>query len=77
MIHELDTVVLTIDVMEHGLQIGDVGTVVLVIQNGHGYVVEFMTLNGDTVAVVPLEADKVRAVQDDEIAHVRRCTLVA
>ncbi len=71
MIEELASVVLTMDMPERGLQAGDIGTVVLVHQGGLGYTVEFMTLRGDTVAVVTLGADHVRAIQPNEIAHVR------
>lgn len=54
MIQELDRVILKIDLPEYGLEQGDIGTVVMVHQNGAGYEVEFVTLNGDTVAVVSL-----------------------
>jgi hypothetical protein len=53
MIRELDSVVLARDLPEHGLKRGDVGTVVLV-HAGAGYDVEFMTLDGETLAVVSL-----------------------
>ncbi len=53
MIQEHDTVVLTADLPDHGLARGDVGTVVLVHAAG-GYEVEFMTLDGESVAVVSL-----------------------
>lgn len=52
MIQEHDSVILTTDVPEHGLEAGDIGTVVLIVQDGAGYVVEFMTLEGETIAVV-------------------------
>jgi len=42
---ELDTLVLTEDLPEHGLLRGDIGTVVLV-HDRPGYEVEFMTLDG-------------------------------
>jgi hypothetical protein len=51
MIQELEQVVLTVDLLEHGLKLGDVGTVVLV-HGAEGYEVEFMTLDGETIAVV-------------------------
>jgi len=70
-IDELDDVVLTCDVPDHGLTAGDIGTVVLVHDEGKGYEVEFMTLDGETIAVVTLRAEQVRAVQHDEIAHAR------
>ena len=70
MIQELEQVVLTVDLMEHGLREGDVGTVVLVHDAG-GYEVEFMTLDGETVAVVSLPVDRVRPIGPREIAHAR------
>jgi hypothetical protein len=51
MIRELDTVVLTTDLRKLGLQRGDIGTVLLK-HGSRGYEVEFMTLDGRTVAVV-------------------------
>ena len=71
MIEELDSVVLTTDLPEHGLSAGDLGTVVLVHEGGKGCTVEFMTLSGNTVAVVTLLADQVRQTAKDEIAHAR------
>jgi len=71
---ELDEVVLTCDLPDHGLTAGDIGTVVLMHDEGKGYEVEFMTLDGETIAVATLRAEQVRAVQHDEIAHVRSIT---
>lgn len=71
MMEELASIVLTVDLPEHGLRAGDVGTVVMVHQGGHGYTVEFVTLGGDTVAVVTLAGDRVRPIQPNEIAHAR------
>jgi uncharacterized protein DUF4926 len=70
MINELDTVVLTTELPEYSLEAGDLGTVVLAHRNG-GYEVEFMTLAGETVAVVSLSPDQVRPVGRREIAHAR------
>ena len=50
MISELDMVVLTSDLSEHGLQQGDVGAVVHVYSASEGYEVEFVTAEGRTVA---------------------------
>ncbi len=72
MIEELASVVLTSDMPERGLAAGDIGTVVMVHDSGHGYTVEFMTLGGETVAVVTLAADQIRPIRPDEIAHVRQ-----
>lgn len=70
MIRELDVVVLTTDLPELGLQRGDVGTVVLV-HGEKGYEVEFVALDGETVAVVSLRTDQVRPVARREIPHAR------
>ncbi len=51
MIAELGSAVLKVDLPEHRLKRGDVGTVVL-LHGRHGYEVEFVTLAGDTVAIV-------------------------
>ena len=70
MIKELDTVVLTEGLPEHGLQKGDLGTVVL-LHSADGYEVEFMTLDGQTLAVVSLLPKQVRSVGRREIAQAR------
>ncbi len=70
MIRELDSVVLACDLPEHGLKRGDVGTVVLV-HPGAGYEVEFMTLDGETLAVVSLHEGQLRPIGRREIAHAR------
>ena len=70
MIKELDSVVLATDLPEHGLSKGDLGTVVL-LHGDAGYEVEFMTLEGETLAVVSLRADQVRPISPREIAHAR------
>ena len=70
-IREHDSLVLAADLPEHGLERGDIGTVALVHRGGAGYEVEFMTLGGETVAVVSLQASQVRAIAPGEIAHAR------
>jgi hypothetical protein len=52
------------------LKRGDVGTIVLVHPTG-GYEVEFITLDGQTVAVTSVAADEVRPIAQGEIAHAR------
>jgi Domain of unknown function (DUF4926) len=59
MIKELDTIVLTIDLPKFGLNAGDLGTVVLAHKHG-GYEVEFVTLEGETIAVISLAPEQVR-----------------
>jgi len=71
MIKELDPVVLTESLPEQGLQAGDVGWVVMVHTASAGYEVEFVTLAGETVAVVTVRAQAVRPVGRNEIAHAR------
>ena len=68
---ELESVVLTEDLPEHGLKAGDIGTVVLVHRGGEGYEVEFTTLSGETVAVMTVLAPQVRPIRRREIGHVR------
>jgi len=68
---ELETVVLEVDLPQVGLRAGDLGTVVLVHPGGAGYEVEFMTLDGETVAVVSLPSSQVRPIGRREIAHAR------
>lgn len=76
MIKEHDCIVITEDLPEKGLKAGDIGTVVHVHQNGAGYEVEFMTLAGETVAVVTLMASQVRPFARRDIAHVRELSTV-
>jgi hypothetical protein len=71
MIREHNTIVLTTDLPEHSLAKGDLGTVVLVHEGGKGYEVEFVTLGGETVAVVTLLSTQVRAVRRREMARAR------
>lgn len=71
-IRELDRVVLQGDLPEHGLQAGDIGTVVLVHDGGAGYEVEFCTLGGQTIGVATLNTDQVRPAAESEIAHARK-----
>jgi hypothetical protein len=70
MIRELDNVVLTVDLPEQCLKKGDVGTVVM-LHGTAGYEVEFMTLGGETLAVVSLSKEQVRPVGSREIAQAR------
>ena len=71
MIQELDTVVLTHDIEEHGLRAGDMGAVVLCHGSGEAFEVEFVTGEGKTVAVLTLQAQEVRPMQAQEILHAR------
>ena len=72
MLKELDRVVLTAPLESEGLECGDVGTIVLVHNNGEAFEVEFMTLDGETAAVATVEASNVRPVGPREIVHARQ-----
>ena len=74
MINEHDCVVLTVDLAEDGLKAGDIGTVVHIHQGGTGYEVEFMTLAGETLAVVTLMSSQIRPIARRDVAHVRELT---
>lgn len=67
----LDLVVLDHDIDEHGLRRGDVGTIVHCYGNGEAFEVEFMTANGQTIAVVTLTSADIRPFKPNEILHVR------
>jgi hypothetical protein len=71
MIRELDLVALARDVPEHGLQSGDVGTVVHCYQDGLAVEVEFITAAGKTLAVLTLDATDIHPMQGGQIVHVR------
>ena len=70
-IKELDVVVITQDVPEHGLISGDVGTVVHCYGDDEAYEVEVVAANGHTVALLTLPSASVRLKQGWEISHVR------
>ena len=71
MIKEHERVVLRTDVPAEGLKAGDVGTVVHVYSDGKAYEVEFISLEGKTLAVVTLEMSAIRPVHPREITHAR------
>jgi len=72
MIKEHDRIVLTADLPEQGLKEGDVGTIVHVHEQGKAYEVEFLTLDGQTVAIATLLRPQVRPVGKREITHARQ-----
>jgi hypothetical protein len=67
----LDTVVLTRDFPDAGLQEGDLGAVVEVLGDDR-YEVEFVRVSGETQALVELGGDDLRAVREDDVVAVRR-----
>ena len=71
MIRELDRVVLTEAFPDLSLEAGDIGTVVLIHENGAGFEVEFVTLTGETLGVTTLSNDQIRPIRRGEIASAR------
>ncbi len=59
---------------EQKLRKGDLGTVVLDHRDGAAYELKFVTLGRDTLAVMTLPADAVRAVTGRETAYARKMT---
>jgi len=66
----LDTVVLTRDLPEHGLQRGDLGAVVEVHEPA-ALEVEFVLASGRTQALLPLAMSDVRPIGDSDLIAVR------
>ena len=66
----LDTVVLDRDLPEYGLRRGDLGAIVQVYESD-GLEVEFVTASGKTQALVTLNVNDVRSVQESDLITVR------
>ncbi len=77
MIAEHALVALTADVPAERLLAGDVGVVLSVHKGGEAYTVEFMTVGGDTLAVLTLDASCLRPVSRDEMTQARPVAPVA
>lgn len=69
---EHDLVVLERAVTAHGLEPGDIGTVVHVYRDRNVAEVEFSRGDGTTVAVVTLDAAALRPFAGSEILHARK-----
>lgn len=67
----LQVVALRRDLPEHGLQTGDVGTIVEIVGNGAILIVEFMEASGHTRALLDLPPDDIRPVVAGEMLTVR------
>ena len=75
MIRELDTIVLSRDIQEHGLKQGDTGTVVHCYQESRAFEVEFVTDEGCTRAVLTLTASDVAAADPvDSVSWLNKIT---
>ena len=66
----LDTVVLDRDLPQHGLRAGDLEAVVEVYEPA-GLEVELVTASGKTQALVTLNVEDVRPVQENDLVAVR------
>ena len=66
MIQELDTVILTHDMPDHGLKQGDMGAIVHCYPDGAAFEVEFMTKEGHTTAVLTLTDEDIRPMNQTE-----------
>ena len=72
MIQELERIALTDDLPEYGLKAGDIGMVAHIYGEHKGYEVEFVTLNGELIALVSVYPAQIRQLEQDEIASARR-----
>ena len=77
MVAEYERIVLTEDLPQEDLRAGDVGIVVFVHMRGAAYEVEFLALDGATVAVATVEARQLRPVDHADITHARSLAGVA
>lgn len=59
------------------LQPGDVGVVVHIHPGGEAFVVEFLTLDGDTAAIATVLPSQARQVTGKEITHAREFAIAA
>ncbi len=75
MIKEHEEIVLADDLPAYGLKQGDIGTVVYIHQGGKGFEIEFVTLDGETLAVATVDAHQVRSIGRNEIAQARNVEL--
>ena len=76
MIKEHDRIVLTSDLSQESLKAGDVGTVVHIHADGEAFEVEFMALDGTTVAVATVLKSQTRPVTHEDVTHARPKALV-
>lgn len=71
MFKELDRIALTRDLPERGLKSGDIGVIVDANGPSGPFIIEFVAFGGETVAIVDLPADAIRALKKREIASAR------
>lgn len=71
MIKEHDSFILTKDISGLQLQSGDMGIVVAIHEQANAFEVEFMTLEGQTIAVETLDSKDIRPVTSPMMPHIR------
>ena len=71
-INEHERVILTVDLPLHHLAAGDVGTVIHMYDDTAAFEVEFVALDGATIAIVTVDKEQVRKVVAREITHARQ-----
>ncbi len=75
MFKEHDQIILTADVTgdeEEELRSGDVGSIVHVHPGGGAFVVEFLTLDGETAAIATVLPSQARPVTATDMTHARQ-----
>ena len=75
MFKEHERIVLITDILEEGLVAGDVGTIVHIHPREEAFVVEFMALDGNTIAIATVLPSQTRLVTDKDITHAREMTM--
>jgi len=68
---EYDHIILTEDVAGTQFKKGDMGTVVDISESGAHYMVEFFTIDGQTIDVVSVAASQTRLARSTEIMLAR------
>jgi len=71
MYKELDIIVLNENLPEYKIYKGDVGTIVAVYQNGKAYEVEFVSFDGEIIALITLTNNQIRPVKNKDLITVR------
>lgn len=69
--NELETIVLSRDIDAHGLRSGDIGAVVHA-YDGDAFQAEFVTGDGNTIALLDLTIADVHSMSEQEILHARK-----
>jgi hypothetical protein len=80
MINELDIVALTHDIAGYGLKQGDIGAVVHCYQVEAAFEVEFVAVDGKTIALLTLNRADIRpigGIEHREVLHVRELVPMA